>query len=116
MHAGAEGLGAGLPHLFTVQVIARLSSLVYNSHGGPITSLLLRAAIEAALLEAGWGPSPWHPEFKAVLQVITKSFMVEHSIDLHHSTRMDGYSQQDVFIVANFINQGASQPELTLMI
>jgi hypothetical protein len=61
--------------------------------------------MEAALLEAGCGPYPWHPEFKAVLQVITNtwtsavmSFMAIFFIDLHHNIRMDGYvySQQDV--------------------
>jgi hypothetical protein len=61
LHAGSEGLGAGLPHLFTVQGIARLSTLVSHSPGGFITSLLLRAAMEAALQKAGCGPSTWHP-------------------------------------------------------
>jgi hypothetical protein len=61
LHAGADALGAGLPHLFTVQGIARLSTFVSHSPGGSITSLLLQAAIEAALQEAGCGPFPWHP-------------------------------------------------------
>jgi hypothetical protein len=60
LHAGAEALGAGLPHLFTVQGIARLSTLVSHIPGGSITSLLLRATMEAALQEAGCGPYPWH--------------------------------------------------------
>jgi hypothetical protein len=63
LHAGAEAeaSGAGLPHLFAVQGIARLSILVSHSPEGSITSLLLWAAMEAALQEAGCGPSPWHP-------------------------------------------------------
>jgi hypothetical protein len=73
LHVGAEALGAGLPHLFTIQGIARLSTLVSHSPGGSITSLLLRAAMESALQEAGCGPSPWHPEVKVVLQAITKT-------------------------------------------
>jgi hypothetical protein len=67
LQTGAEALGAGLTHLFTVQGIARLSTLVSHSPGGSITSLLLGAAMEAALQEAGCGPSSWHPEVKAVL-------------------------------------------------
>jgi hypothetical protein len=58
-----------------------------------------------------------HPEFKSVLQVIKKmwttafmSFMAENCIDLHHNIRIDGYSQQDLFLVANFIKKGASSP------
>jgi hypothetical protein len=120
---GAEALGAGLPHLFTVQYIARLSTLVYHSAGGSITNLLLWAAMEVALQEAGCGTSPWHQDFKAVLQVITKmwirsalSFVADNCIDLHHNIRMDGYSQKDSFIMANFIKQGALSPELTSMI
>jgi hypothetical protein len=62
LHAGAEVLGTGLPHLFTVQGIARLSTLVSHSPGGFITILLLRAAMEAALQEAGCGPSTWQTE------------------------------------------------------
>jgi hypothetical protein len=61
IHTGAEALGAGLSHLFTVQGIIRLSTLVYHSPGLSIMSLLLWAAMEAALLEPGCGPSPWHP-------------------------------------------------------
>jgi hypothetical protein len=79
--------------------------------------------MEAALLEDGCGPSAWYAEFKGVLQVITKtwtstvvSFMAENSIDLHHNIRMDGYSQQDSFLMANFIKQRASATELTRMI
>jgi hypothetical protein len=49
IHAGAEALGAGLPHLFTVQRLARLSTLVSHSPGGSITSLLLWAAMESSL-------------------------------------------------------------------
>jgi hypothetical protein len=123
IHPGAEALGTGLHHLFTVQGIASLSTLVSHSPGGSITSLLLRAAMEAALQETGCGTSPWHPEFKAILQVITETwkssvviFMAENCIDLHHNIRMEVYSQEDSFLVANFIKQGASSPELTSMI
>jgi hypothetical protein len=59
LHAGSEVLGAGLTHLFTVQGIECLSTLVVHNPGGSITSLLLRAEMEAALQEAGCGPSPW---------------------------------------------------------
>jgi hypothetical protein len=45
IHTGAEAVGAGLHHLFTVQGIARLSTLLSHSHGGSITSLLLQAAM-----------------------------------------------------------------------
>jgi hypothetical protein len=100
-----------------------MSTLVSHSPEGSITSLLLRAATKAALLEAVCVPSPWHPEFKALLQVITKRltssvmcFMADNYIDLHHNIRMDGYLQQDSFLMANFIKQGASSPELTSMI
>jgi hypothetical protein len=123
LHAGEEALGAGLPRLFTVQCISRMSTLVYHSPGGSITSLLIRAAMEASLQEAGCGPSPWHPEFKAVLQVITKTwtipvmiFMEYNCIDLHHNIRMEVYSQKDSFFMVNFIKQGAPSPELTSMI
>jgi hypothetical protein len=61
LHAGAEALGTGFPRLFTVQVIASLITLVSHSPGGFITSLLLWAAMEAALQETGCRPSPWHP-------------------------------------------------------
>jgi hypothetical protein len=81
------------------------------------------AATEAALLEAGCGPSPWHPEFNTVLQVITKtctsaimSFMAQNCIDFHHNIRIDGHSHKYSFLMANFIKQGASSPELTSMI
>jgi hypothetical protein len=74
IHSGAEAFEAGLPHLFTVQGIARLRTLVSHSPLVSITSLLLQAAMEAALQEAGYGPSPWHPEFKEVLKVVTKTW------------------------------------------
>jgi hypothetical protein len=60
--------------------------------------------MEAALQEAGCGPSPWHPEFEAVLQVITKTwtssvmtfmnFMTDNCIKLHHNIRMEVYSER----------------------
>jgi hypothetical protein len=59
LHAVLESLCAGLPRLFTVQGIARLSTLVSHSPGGSIMSLLLWAAMEAALQEVGHGTSPW---------------------------------------------------------
>jgi hypothetical protein len=115
LHAGSEALGADLPHLFTVQGIVHLSTSVYHSPGGSIMSLLLQAAMETALQEAGCGPSQWHPEVKAVLQAITKTwissvttFMAYNCIDLHHNIRMAVYSQKDSFIMENFIKQGAS--------
>jgi hypothetical protein len=65
-----------------------------------MTSFILWAAMEEALQEAGCGPSPWHPEVKAVLQVITKTwissavtFMADNCIDIHHNIRMEVYSQ-----------------------
>jgi hypothetical protein len=58
--------------------------------------------MEAALQEAGCGPSPWNPEVKAVLQAITKTwissvmnFMADNCIDLRHNIRMEVYSQKD---------------------
>jgi hypothetical protein len=42
--------------------------------------------------------------------------MADNYINLHHNTRMDGYSQKDSFLMAKFIKQGASSPELTNMI
>jgi hypothetical protein len=78
-------------------------------------SLPIWVATEAALQEAGCGPSPWHPYLKGVLQVITKTwtssvmtFMAENFIDLHHNIRMEFYSQKDSFLMENFIKQGAS--------
>jgi hypothetical protein len=66
--------------------------------------------MEADTQEDGCGPSPWHPEFKAVLQVITKTwkssvttFMVDNCIDLHHNIRMEIYSQKDSFLMENLI-------------
>jgi hypothetical protein len=52
IHAGAEALRAGLPHLFIFQDISRLNTLVYHSPGGSIVSLLLQAEMKAMLLEA----------------------------------------------------------------
>jgi hypothetical protein len=112
LHAGAEALGAGLHHLFTVQGIARLSTLVSRSPGGSIKSLLLQAAMEAALKEAGCGPSPWHPQL--ISSVMT--FMADNCIDLHHNISKEVYSQKDSFLMENFIKQGASSPELISMI
>jgi hypothetical protein len=101
LHAGSEALGAGLPHLFIVQGIVSLRTLVSRSPGGSITSLLLQAAIEAALQEAGFGPYPWNPEFKAKIKAITKTwissiitFMADNYIDLHYNIRMEVYSQK----------------------
>jgi hypothetical protein len=123
LHAGEEALGAGLSHLFTVQCIVRLSTLLSHSPVGSIMSLLLWAAMEGAIQEAGCGPSPWHPYVKAVLQVITKTwissvmnFTADNCIDLHHNIRMEVYSQKDSFLTDNFIKQGASSPELISMI
>jgi hypothetical protein len=123
IQAGSEPLGAGLPLLFTFQGIALLITLVSHSPGGSIMSLIFWAAPEAAFMEAGCGSSPWKPEFKALLQVITKTwtssvvyFMAENFIDLHHNIRMDGYSQKESLVMANLIKQGASLPELTSMI
>jgi hypothetical protein len=42
--------------------------------------------------------------------------MSENCIDLHHTIRMEVYSQKDLFLMANIIKQGASSPELTSMI
>jgi hypothetical protein len=83
---------------------------------------LLHAPMEAALLEVGCGPSPWYTELKVVLQVTTNtwtssfmSFIAYNCFDLHHNIMMDGYSQKDSFLMANFIKQGASSPKLTSM-
>jgi hypothetical protein len=79
--------------------------------------------MEAAIQEDRCGPSPWHPEVKGVLQDITKTwissvmtFMAGNCIDLHHNIMMEVYSQKDSFLMANFIKQGASSPELISMI
>jgi hypothetical protein len=44
------------------------------------------------------------------------TFMADNYIDLHHNIRMEVNSQKDSFLMENFINQGASSPELTSMI
>jgi hypothetical protein len=79
--------------------------------------------MEAILQEARCGPSPWHPEFKSVLKVITKTwtssvmtFMADNCVDLQHNIRMEVFSQKDSFLMENFIKQGASSSELTSMI
>jgi hypothetical protein len=79
--------------------------------------------MELPLQEAGCGPYPWQPYLKAVLEVNTNTwtssvttFMADNSIDLHHNIRMEVYSQKYSFLMANFIKQGASSPELTSMI
>jgi hypothetical protein len=112
LHAGAEALGAGLPHLFTVQGITRMSTLVSHSPRGSITSLLLRAAMEAPLQEAGCGPSPWYPEVKAVLQAITKTwmssvktFIANNCIDLHHNIRMEFTHRKTHFSWKTLLNR-----------
>jgi hypothetical protein len=68
--------------------------------------------MEAALQEAGCGPSPWYPEFKAALQVITKAwissvmtFMVDNCIDLHHNIRIEVYSQKDTFLMEKILHR-----------
>jgi hypothetical protein len=115
IHVGAEAFGSGFPNLFIVKGIARMITLVSHSPGVSITSLLLWEAMEAPLQEAGCGPSPWHPEFKVVLQVITKTWissvmtsMADNCISLHHNISMEVYSQKDSLLMANFIKQGAS--------
>jgi hypothetical protein len=97
IHAGSEAFGAELPHLFTFRCISRLSNIVYHITGRSITSLLLQAALEAALKEAGLGPYPWHPDFKAVLQVhhqdLDKISHVLYVRQLHRSSpqHQDGW-------------------------
>jgi hypothetical protein len=85
--------------------------------------LLLRAAIEEALQEAGCGPFPWHPEVKSVIQAIIKNwissvmtFVADNCIDLHQNIRMAVYLQKDSFLMESFIQKGASSPELISMI
>jgi hypothetical protein len=86
--AGAEALEAELPHLSTVQGIARLITLVSHSPGRSIMSLLIRAAMESALQEAGCGPYPRHPEYKAVIQVASECICVFTTLqNLHHAVR-----------------------------
>jgi hypothetical protein len=115
IHAGAEALGTGLPHLFTVQGIARLSTLVSHSHGSPsqvcyfgrqrkhrfwrLDEILVHGT-QSSREFLKLSPNTWT---SAVM-----SFMAENSIYLHHNIRMDGYSQQDSFIMANYITQGSS--------
>jgi hypothetical protein len=50
------------------------------------------------------------------LTISGMSFMSDNCIDRHHNIRMDRYSQKDSFLMANFVKQGASSPELTSMI
>jgi hypothetical protein len=45
------------------------------------------------------------------------TFMEDNCIDIHHNTRMEVYSEKDdSFLMANFIKQGASSPDLISMI
>jgi hypothetical protein len=41
------------------------------------------------------------------------TFISYNCIDLQHNIRMEVYSQKDSFLMANFIKQGASSPEIT---
>jgi hypothetical protein len=68
--------------------------------------------MEEALQEAGCGPSPRHPEVKAVLQAITKTwissvttFMADNCIDLHHNIRMEVYSHKDSLLMETLLNR-----------
>jgi hypothetical protein len=44
------------------------------------------------------------------------TFMEDSCIDLHHNIRMEVYLHKYSFLMANFIKQGASSPELISMI
>jgi hypothetical protein len=43
-------------------------------------------------------------------------FMADNCIDIHHNIRMAVYAQKESFLTENFIQQGASSPELISMI
>jgi hypothetical protein len=73
--------------------------------------------MEAAIQEDVCGTSTCYPEVKAVLQAITKTwiisvmtFMADNGIDLHQNIRMEVYSQKDSFLIENFIQKGFSSP------
>jgi hypothetical protein len=55
IHALAANLGAGVPHLFTIQVIKHLELRIKSGHASSITGKLLRSSFEAFLMEYGVG-------------------------------------------------------------
>jgi hypothetical protein len=38
------------------------------------------------------------------------TFMADNCVDLHQNIRMEVYSQKDLFLLEDFIKQGASSP------
>jgi hypothetical protein len=77
--------------------------------------LLIQAALEANLMEAGSGPDSWKPGMARVLDAITRAWMVEaikfmadSGIDLFHDVSLPSHCRHDAYLMVVFMRQGAS--------
>jgi hypothetical protein len=76
--------------------------MVSHRKGGSITGILILAALEVMMLEAGSGPDTWKPRTAKMLDTITRAWMVEamkfmadSGIDLSHDASLPTHCRHD---------------------
>jgi hypothetical protein len=110
----------GLPHVYTLQGIARLTNLVLNhSHINTITGFLHRANLEQIIIEVGLGTTTLEYSHKRYgklgtfcLIERTWKFLSEYNIHLSHDITVALQREGDALIMKKMVENNVSLTEL----
>ena len=118
-HGPTSYQGLELPHIYTIQGIARLTDLLNHNHIDTNTGFLHRASLEQMIVNAGLGPDLLEYSHKKYGQLATFSlmeqnwkFLSDNKIVLLHDIKMPTRREGDDFLMKIFVNHALTKPTL----
>ncbi len=114
VHGPLTHMGLDIPHIHTLQEIARIKDTMHHSSIDTFTGQLYRGTLEAMILEVGFGTNIFHLPFLELHHLATQSlvkttweFTSEHSLHIKHDIDIPLPGINDTPLMQLFYDKGA---------
>jgi hypothetical protein len=114
VHGPVSHMGLGIPHLHTLQEVARIKDMVHHSSLDTFTGQLYRSSLEALILEVGFTSNIFKLPFSDLHCLATHSlvkstweFTATHGISIHYDIELPLPRINDIPLMQLFYEEGA---------
>jgi hypothetical protein len=114
VHGPVSHMGLGIPHLHTLQEVARIKDMVHHSSLDTFTGQLYRSSLEALILEVGFASNIFQLPFSDLHFLATHSlvkstweFTATHGISIHYDIELPLPRLNDIPLMQLFYEKGA---------
>jgi hypothetical protein len=122
IHVPSTSIRAGIPDLFTTQGLAHIDSMLTHGQSRSLTGQLLRVAFEAFIIECGIGRMVCNPVWEPMVMVMTDCwvketmiFLQSQALGIHHHLDTPILCNNDIHIIAYWMKEGDTVPQLEHM-